>query len=248
LKNWKECPWRHKLIYIDEEPYFSANQYTAFGTAIHTALESFKEKEPSQLYDIFCKNFLNAIKSIEEEDKINKEQISEFLLQAKPICDQALSSIESYFGKFEIVSIEEELLERIPEFDAHGRNFKGYIDLVIKTEDKKYHIIDWKTCSWGWPSNKKSDPLVNYQLSYYKNYFSKKHNIEKDNIETYFVLLKRTPKKDNVEVVRITSGDKKIKNSLKLLENAVINIEKKFYPKNRLSCKYCKFHKTEKCI
>ena len=87
----------------------------------------------------------------------------------------------------------------------------------------------------------------NYQLTYYKNYFSKKHNIPPKEIETYFVLLKRTAKKENVEVLRITSGLKKTENSLKVLENAVINIEKGTSIKNRLSCKYCKFHKTEHC-
>ena len=58
---------------------------------------------------------------------------------------------------------------------------------------------------------------------------------------------KRTAKKENVEVVRVTSGHKKTQNSLKLLENAVINIEKGNCIKNRLSCKYCKFYKTEHC-
>jgi ATP-dependent helicase/DNAse subunit B len=39
LKNWKECPYRHKLIYIDKLPYYSGNEYTAFGTAIHEVCE-----------------------------------------------------------------------------------------------------------------------------------------------------------------------------------------------------------------
>ena len=33
----------------------------------------------------------------------------------------------------------------------------------------------------------------------------------------------------------------------KVLQNAVINIERKNYVKNRLNCTYCKFHKTEYC-
>ena len=39
LKNWKECPYRHKLIYIDKLPHFEGNEYTAFGTAIHNVCE-----------------------------------------------------------------------------------------------------------------------------------------------------------------------------------------------------------------
>ena len=130
--------------------------------------------------------------------------------------------------------------------DNQDYNFKGFVDLILKKDDK-YILIDWKTCSWGWDTAKKSDPMTTYQLTYYKNYFSKKHNIDTKNIETYFILLKRTAKKNNVEVVRVTSGPKKTENSLKLLENAVINIEKGIQIKNRLNCKYCKFYKTEHC-
>ena len=39
LKNWRECPYRHKLIYVDQLPYFSGNEFTAFGTAIHEVCE-----------------------------------------------------------------------------------------------------------------------------------------------------------------------------------------------------------------
>jgi hypothetical protein len=74
-----------------------------------------------------------------------------------------------------------------------------------------------------------------------------KNNINPNQIETYFVLLKRTAKLGNVEVMRVTSGQKKTTNALKVLENAVINIERGNYIKNRLNCKYCKFHKTEHC-
>jgi len=167
--------------------------------------------------------------------------------QAKKLCDMVLPSIEEYFGDFEVFSVEEKLMEPILSFDSYGRSFKGFIDLVITTPDGKYHIIDWKTCSWGWDSRKKSNKIVNYQLTMYKEFFSKKHNIELKDIETYFGLLKRTAKRENIEIFKVTSGQKKINNCLSLLEKSVINIEKGFSIKNRLSCKYCKFHNTEHC-
>ena len=121
--------------------------------------------------------------------------------QAVPICEQVLPAVKNHFGAFEIVSVEEEILESIDEFESYGTNFKGFIDMVIKTEDNKYHVIDWKTCSWGWSRDKRSDPMTTYQLTYYKNYFAKKHNIDPKFIETYFVLLKRTAKNQNVEII-----------------------------------------------
>lgn len=248
LKNWKECSYRHKLIYVDGLPYFSGNEFTAFGSAIHSTCEHTIIDPDKNAYEIFELKFLEELSELKSQGKIlDKGLVNEMRNQAKPICEQAIPAVKEYFGDFEVVSIEEQLLEPIGEFESNGKKFKGFIDLTIKTPDGKYHIIDWKTCSWGWNMSKKTDPMVNYQLTYYKNYFSKKHKIDPQNIETYFVLLKRTAKKDNVEVLKVTSGHKKTENSLKVLQNAVINIERGTNIKNRLNCKYCKFYKTQHC-
>lgn len=248
LKNWKECPYRHKLAYIDKIPHFQGNEYTAFGTAIHAVCEEAIPNASQEPITIFEQSFHKELKQLKENGvDINDVLVDEMRSQAGPICKQVLPAVKEHFGNFEVVSVEEEILEPINEFESYGTNFKGFIDMVIKTEDNKFHIIDWKTCSWGWSRDKKSDPMTTYQLTYYKNYFSKKHNIKPSEIETYFVLLKRTAKKENVEVLRVTSGPKKTQNSLKVLQNAVINIEKGIHIKNRLSCKYCSFYKTEHC-
>jgi len=89
--------------------------------------------------------------------------------------------------------------------------------------------------------------MTTYQLSYYKNYFAKKYNVDLKNIETYFILLKRTAKKNRVELLRVTNGQKRLDNSQKLLTNALSNIKKGFNIKNRLSCQYCEFKNTEHC-
>ena len=192
------------------------------------------------------KLFVKEIKALPDQSKLNKRLVLDMYEQAKDLFEYVIPEMKRYFGDYKVFKIEDPLYEPIKEFETDF-NFKGFIDLVIKTEDGKYHIIDWKTCSWGWSRDKKSDPMTTYQLTYYKNYFSKKHNIEPNKIETYFVLLKRTAKKDNVEVLRVTSGHKKTINALKVLENAVINIERGVQLKNRLNCKYCKFYKTENC-
>ena len=248
LKNWKECPYRHKLIYVDKLPHFEGNEYTAFGTAIHTVCEKVIPSEREDSIQVFQKAFQEELDILKNQGKTLKEDLVEDMKkQAIPICEQVLPAVKNHFGKFSVISVEEEILEPIKEFNSFGTSFKGFIDMVIQTSDGKYHIIDWKTCSWGWSRDKKSDPMTTYQLTFYKNYFSKKHNIEPKLIETHFALLKRTAKKDNIEILRVTSGPKKTDNSLKVLQNAVINIENKNYIKNRLNCKYCKFYKTEHC-
>ena len=125
--------------------------------------------------------------------------------------------------------------------------FKGYIDLVLKLPDEKYIILDWKTCSWGWDSRKKANKMITYQLTFYKHFFAKKHNVDLKNIETHFALLKRTAKKNKVEIFKVTSGKKKIQNALNFLSKALYNISNKNYVKNRMSCTYCQFRKSAHC-
>ena len=40
LKVWAECPFKHKLMYIDKIKGFIGNEYTAFGGAIHSLCEN----------------------------------------------------------------------------------------------------------------------------------------------------------------------------------------------------------------
>jgi len=84
-------------------------------------------------------------------------------------------------------------------------------------------------------------------LTFYKHFFAKKHGIDPNMIETHFALLKRTAKKNRVEIFRITSGNIKTKNALNILHKAIHNIGRKVFIKNRLSCKYCEFYGTKHC-
>jgi hypothetical protein len=84
----------------------------------------------------------------------------------------------------------------------------------------------------------------------YKHFFCQKHKIDPEKVETHFALLKRTAKKDRVEIFRVTSGPKKTENALKLLYQAIYNITKRFTIKNRLNCHKpypCKLLNTEHC-
>ena len=193
----------------------------------------------------FKKALINETKQLNEE--VEDKTLSDFENQGVDILPEILPALREHFGNFTLVSSEEEIHEKLFYKTDDDYTFKGYVDCFIKTEDGKYHIIDWKTCSWGWNMKKKTDPMVTYQLTYYKHFLSEKRNIPKELIETYFVLLKRTGKRDKVEIMRVTSGDKKTNNALKLLEQSVYNIDRKNYMKNRLSCSKCDFRGTEHC-
>jgi hypothetical protein len=166
--------------------------------------------------------------------------------QGRLLAPLVLPALKQHFGEIEILSAEEDIYENIPNF-GEDYKFKGFIDLIIKTSDGKIHILDYKTCSWGWEAKKKSDAMLSYQLTFYKHFYAQKYNLNPENIETHFCLLKRTAKKDNVEIFRVTSGPKKTSNAFNILNNGIHNIQKGFYPKNKLNCTYCEFKKTKEC-
>ena len=46
LKNWYHCPlYTHKLVNIDKLKVFEGNEYTAFGTALHSVCEDLLTEE-----------------------------------------------------------------------------------------------------------------------------------------------------------------------------------------------------------
>ena len=203
LTNWYRCPYYHKLIHFDKIAAFKGNEYTAFGKAVHDTCESVlnnKIKDPVKHFKV---TFLNELKTLKKQDSsyaFKKILITELKEQGSKLARIAIPALDEHFGKYSVISTEEMLYEPIDEFDTEKFNFKGFIDLVIKTDDGVYHIIDWKTCSWGWDSRKKSDKQTVYQLVFYKHYFAKKHGIDPDNIETHFALLKRKAPKNSDDV------------------------------------------------
>lgn len=243
LKTWNDCPHKRKLIYEDKIQAFTGNIYTVFGTAIHAACEegftkNLNSEERKQL-------FLNTLN--EEIAKLNLEIdqkiLEEFKQQGLLLAEEAVEETKKHFNGWEVFAAEEALY--LPT-QKENYNFKGFIDLILKKDDK-YALIDWKTCSWGWDAQKKSDKMTVYQLSLYKEFFAKKYNVDLKNIETFFILLKRTAKKNRIEVVPVTNGQKRIDNSVILLTNAITNIQKGFVIKNRLSCDNCEFKNTVHC-
>ena len=249
LKMWADCPRKHKLVYIDKLKGFTGNEYTAFGSSIHALCENAIQDqiEESDYDEFFNLHFEKELERLGEDHERREDLITEMRVQAKTLSPQIIPAMKEVFGDFTVVSVEEKLYEKIMNFSLDKLVFKGYIDLVIKTTDGKYHVIDWKTCSWGWDREKKNSKLITYQLTLYKKFFCQKHNIDPSLVETHFALLKRTAKKDNVEVFRVTSGPKKTANATDLLHKALLNIDRKMYIKNRLSCKGCDFYKTKLC-
>ena len=247
LKNWHHCPFYHKLVNIQKLKVFEGNEYTAFGTALHSVCEDLLTDEVDiPKPELFNQKFRDEIKKLKSEE-INKKLIVDMFAQGGKLSEQVLPSLENYFDDCEVFMAEEKLYEPISGTDDYL--FKGYVDLIIKEGDN-YHIIDWKTCSWGWDSRKRSDKMILYQLVLYKHFFCQKYDISPDMVHTHFGLLKRTSKKNIVELFKVTSGPKRIENALELLHKAIQTIKSGVHIKNKLSCTSgygCDLYKTKHC-
>ena len=76
LKIWKECPFRHKLQYIDNLPRFQGNEYTAFGTAVHTVCEKKIINESLEERGLFAEEFEKELSNLDcETDNTLVEQM-----------------------------------------------------------------------------------------------------------------------------------------------------------------------------
>lgn len=277
LAKWFLCSFAEKLKYQDGLRLSGGNEHTAFGTAVHSTLEDLVTNKITELEIpvIFRKYFIINLRKLPQAlkfslfrnskkiqdsdlaDKAKKAQknVKDMFAKGALLTELAFAKLNQQFPDYTLISAEEEILEEIVDFLEADWEFKGILDLVIKTPDGKYHIIDWKTTSWGWDVRKKTDQLVTNQLAYYKYFFSLVHDVDIKNIETYFGLIKRTafekdkktPKKDIIEIFRVSTGAKKITNALNILQKHLYNVHHKIAVRNKLNCKFCEFYKTEHC-
>ena len=259
-KDWLSCPFKFKITRIDKVRLFEGNEYVSFGSAIHDTAEQILlfekkykinngKKDDSEFSpeSFFKKRFKEEILSLpkEKRNSLTEKELLNMKQQGLELLPLIIPELKKYFGEYDLYHTEYELRQRI---DNHEQmDFYGFVDLILKTSDGKYHIIDWKTCSWGWDTKKKASKEYTYQLTYYKHFFCKQMKIDPSMVETHFGLLKRTAKKNKVEIFRVTSGDRKMKNALNILDKCVTNVEKNNFIKNRLSCSTCEFNRTIYC-
>jgi hypothetical protein len=259
IKDWDFCPFFFKLTRVDGIAGFEGNLHTAFGTAVHgvlegTLLEDVLDVEEGKRFDKdarFKELFAHEISGLPEEEKLliknDKSTIKlykDMLSQGCLLSKEGIPALRREFGDFQLIETEDLLYESIGELHSSGKfKFKGFVDLIIKTADGKYHVIDWKTTTWGWNQKRKSEPITTYQLTLYKHFACLKHGLDPENTETHFALLKRAPPKgkDAVEFLRVTSGPTKTKNALNLLKEAVYSVDKEIFVKKKVNCQQCKF-------
>jgi hypothetical protein len=261
IKNWKECPYRHKLLYIDKIESFEESPYLHFGTAVHAGCESLIETKTVDQNKILTEmkeawkkaDFENPEWYSKQPGWYKHEPVETWENWAKNTWGDVLEFLNTEFPGWSCFNAEEDLYENIPEIEK-PLYFKGFIDGVLKVPKKRgaghvYWIIDWKTAGpRGWSRDKKQDLGMTAQLILYKYFWSMKHNIPLKDIRCGFILLKRGSKPGKIcSLVPVSVGDKTLDKGVKLMKNMISSVRRGMYLKNRNSCQYCPFLNTEHC-
>lgn len=264
LKQWKDCGWRHKLIYIDKLQTFEESPHLHYGTIIHDACEHYLKTKQLKLKEVEEKIIetwdacgfdsddfviLQTNKAMLDGWTYKHEKVDKWLHWAKTMISALPGFLESEFPGWEYVAAEESLYEGI---NGSSVLFKGFIDCVIKVPHKgkyKYWIIDWKTSSGrGWSTDKKRDFTIQSQVILYKYFWGKKHGVDMKNINCGFVLLKKVTKQDKAcQLLKVSAGPISVEKSKKLINNMLKTVNKNMFLKNKNSCKFCEFRNTEHC-
>lgn len=220
---------------------------TIFGTLIHDCAQKLlKHKQEQKEIDRFertWKKFFGIYKKY-----IILEQWNQFFLAGKNILKNIRSLIEKEFGiDYEVLSIEELLYESIEGFK---QKFKAFVDLIIlDKQHKRVVILDLKTCSTSFMFKRYANAKKERQLVLYKYFYCQKIGLDPKEVDTIFLLMEKdSGSKKYVELYKVTSGNVKIKNHLKVLNESLQNLNNlEIFPKNRLGCHFCVYKNTKYC-
>jgi len=264
VKQWKECSWRHKLLYIDKLRTFEESPHLHYGTIIHDACEHYlktkelnvqnaqrKIKAAWDKHGFDSEDFiqLQTQKALLQGWKYKHSKLKDWLQWAEASITSIPQFLNDTFPGWEFQSAEESLYESIENINT---KFKGYIDCIIKVPYKdsyKYWVLDWKTSNGrGWSLDKQRDFNTQAQVILYKNFWGKKYDIPMKDIQCGFVLLKKVKTSGkSCQLIKVSSGPKNLEKSSKLVRSMIKTVEKQFYLKNRNSCMFCEFKGTEYC-
>jgi len=265
VRCWKECAYRHKLLYIDKLGTDEPSPYLSYGTAVHEAIENFLNTGKmdasiavTMIESEWEKHGFESQAFIDNHAAYRKSQgwkpkPHPPLVEWKEYAETALSRLPEFltetFGKYEIVSAEEELYEYYADSDIF---FKGFIDALIKTSVRGkdvYYVIDWKTAGdKGWFRDKRQDILTWAQNALYKTFWRNKLGLGTKQVRCGFVLLKRGAPFENVcEFVNVSVGPKAEEKSMSILRSMVKTVRRGIFLKNRNSCLFCEFKNTSNC-
>ena len=199
---YNECNLKWKLRYINQLSLSSGNIYTLFGSAMHTVIQeylvtmynkSIVEADKLDLKTMLKEEMVKEFNIIKEKCNVypcEQKDLIEFYEDGVEIIKHFLKHRNKYFMKknYELVGIEVPIFMNIQE----GVQLKSFLDVVLRNKiSGRITIIDLKTATRGWTNYQKKDFYKKSQLLMYKQFYSEKFDVPLENIDVYFLILKR---------------------------------------------------------
>jgi len=200
------CPKKWALQYKEGHKTFTSTIHTVFGTAIHETIQNYLSvlyeqtgaaADEINLEEYFEERFReNYSQQYKNNNKIHfssSEEMREFYEDGIAILEFIKKKRNSYFSKkgYFLAGIEIPIVMS-PDKRYNNVLFNGFIDLVLYHEPTNtFTIYDIKTSSRGWTDKEKKDEYKQFQVLFYKSFFSEQFGVPEDNIEVQFLILKR---------------------------------------------------------
>jgi hypothetical protein len=237
-----------------------------FGIAVHEALERHLTRKNPVTVDVAVLLFVEKLRELYQkngpryEKPVITAELEDLLCSGENIL-RNIDKCDELKG-VEFVHNEYPLFEDIDRDDDVKMKFKGFIDIVIRTQAKNgdtvLYVCDFKTCSWGWDGDARRDRWKQYQLFLYKYYLCKKFDIDPKFVRTAFILLKKRPPKgvSPIEFFPVSAGPISVQRAIDTLHSNITemrhHVEIGQFEKNRNSCvdrfgNTCPFLNTEHC-
>lgn len=229
LTDFLSCPKKFELKHLlGKEEEFKETIYTAFGSAIHSAIEDSlnKDYDLDAAFCIFKRELSKHIMGVEI-----KERQTIFL----PTWENKGKIVLQYFFDEYFNELKDKVVETEHYFSYPiiindvEISFNGFIDLIYKIDDK-IKLIDWKT-------GKKQPKGDNLQLRIYALILNKLYNYNVSEIKYAFI-------KDETEnVLEIDQNiiNETEKELIKIIKDILETKEfKKCYSNN---CRFCNMKK-----
>ena len=270
---YNECNLKWKLRYIDKLSLSGGSIHTLFGSAMHTVLQeylttmynkSIVEAERLKL-DVMLKEQMikefNIIRARWKMIPCEQKEMVEFYQDGVEIIKHFKKHRNKYFMKknYELIGVEVPIFMNIQE----GVQLKSFLDVVIRNKvSGRITIIDLKTSTRSWTDFHKKNFYKKAQLLMYKQFYSEKFDVPLENIDVYFLILKRKiAKKSDWPISRLQKfepahGKPSVNKTMKafndfreLIFDSKGNhrIDRQYPAKPGSACKFCEFYDTEHC-
>jgi hypothetical protein len=272
---YSECPKKWSLQYVEGHKQFTSTIHTVFGTALHEVIQHYltvmyeqsgteadKINTSEMFEDTLREEYTKQYATNNKQHFSSPDELREFYDDGIEIIRDFAKNKAKHFSKrgWYLVGVEVPIVLS-PHSELQNVVYQGYLDIVMYHEPtNRIKILDLKTSTRGWNDKQKKDEIKQFQLIFYKKYFSQYFKFPEENIDVEFFIVKRKLYESEdfvikrIQIFKPAAGKIKIKKAAEAMnkfiedafdENGYKKIEHQ--PKINDNCKWCSFYKTHLC-